>query len=551
MKHKILIYFVVSLFLSVFSISVKISAFSSSYDGNVFVYEDDEKIYLKNFNNDSIIFISNGKMPTISSDGRFIVFSSTKDKRICPSLLEQSQEFCVDIIIYDRLNETFENITENFDNHSYSAVISSNSKYLVIETLASNIEGLNSSCQSYNETKNRSCSNIISLDLQSKKINIITNNTSYDSFDPKVSKDGTHIVFRSFHPFSKDGKKYCYNDYYKSTYYCSTIYYYKDKTITKVSSGKADAYNALISENGKYITYQSYDIEVENYHHYYNTIYRFDTKSLKKTLITNNSNRLVENTFISEDGNLSGFLTEATNIINDDNFSLKYIIYNNKTKLYKMVKNDINNGINNSNGKYSFYLKNQDIIREKYNDITIEILGNAYFLINSNYDLTKNIKIPDGYNYRIIDMGNFSINIPGQYQITIEVFNNDSSSLYTYEVYVLEKDDPPVFNGSSSYKIKEGNISFSLSKEIEVVDQIDGKLTYQVVNDDGFNIYTPGKYNVVLKSTDSSQNVVYKTITLEVCKKNENRFLSFISSLILFGGLAFYLYFSSKKSHCS
>jgi len=542
MKLRMLICFVVSLVLGVLFFSIKINALSSSLDGTLVVYEKEEQIYLKNFNNNTISYISDGKMPTLSSDGRFIVFSSTSfsDKK-CPSLLENTKEECVDIIIYDRLNETYENKTKDFNNHSYNATMSSNGNYLVIETLASNIKGLVSSCQSYYSNQKRSCSNIITLDLNSNEIKIITNNTNYDSFDPKISGDGQSIVFRSFHPFNKDLKKICYNDYLNSNYYCSTIYLYKDDKIKRISLGKNDAYNALISDDGNYITYQSYDIEIEDYHHYYNSIYKYNIYEDKKTLITDNPNREVENIFLSKNGSLIGIITEANNLTDQDSFENKYIIYNEDTKTFKNQVNT-NDATSNLDGKTIFYFSNGEISKISYNNIIVKREYDTYFLVNSSYNLTKNIVIPDDCKFRIVDVGNFSINKEGEYPITIEVFNDNSTILYSYTVYVLDEDESPYFECSDLYKVEAGNTTFSLANNIKVFDKIDGPLTYQVVNYDNFNIYQEGTYKIVLKAIDTSNNITYKTISIEVYKKKQNNFLGLIGSILLFGTLGIYIF---------
>ncbi len=551
MKLKLLIYFAVSLYLGVVCNTECLKALSSSSDGNFLVYEQNENVYLRNYHNDTTSFISQGKMPTISSDGRFIVFSKTNENKKCPSLLNGEMEQCVDIFLYDRLKEKYYNETEKFNNHSYLATLSSNNRYLVLETLSSNIEGLSSSCQSYYSNENRTCSNIVSIDLETSKINIITNNSHYDSFDPSVNEDGSVITFRSFSPFTKDIKKLCYNQYSETSSYCSTIYYYKDEKIKRVSSGKNDAYNPLVSSNGKYITYQSFDCEVADYYHYYNSIYKYDLENDVKTLITNNPNRMVENVYLSDDGNLSGFITEATNLNSLLSFSPRYILYNENNQDYTILAEECEEAISVSNGKKYFYMFNQSIFKSEYIDIKVSSLKDTYFLLNSSYNLTKNLQIPKDCNFKIVDVGNFSINQLGDYPITIEVYNQNDSVSYSFIAHVIEKDDPPIFDCQSVYKVEAGNLSFSLANKVKVNDLIDGDLSYQVVNDDNFDIYKKGSYQIVLKATDSNQNTTFQNITIEVYEKKKNGFLSFLGAILFFGGLISYIYFSSKKSHCS
>lgn len=545
-----MIYFAVSLYLGVVCNVKCLNAMSSSSDGNFLVYEKDEKVYLKNYHNDTTNFISEGKMPTISSDGRFIVLSKTNENKKCLSIINGQEEDCVDIYLYDRLKEKFFNKTKEFDNHSYVGKISSDNRFLVIETLSSNIEGLSSSCKSYYSSSTRTCSNIISIDLESNKMEIITNNSHYDSFDPSVNENGSVITFRSFSPFTKDIKKVCYNQYYDSSFYCSTIYYYKDGNIKRVSSGKYDAYNPLVSLNGKYITYQSFDVEVDNYYHYYNSIYKYDIDKEVKTLITNNPNRMVENVYLSDDGNLSGFISEATNLTSLLSFSPRYFLYNEKNQDYTVLAEECEKAISTDNGKEYFYLSNNEVFKGSYTDIKVSTLKDTYFLLNSSYNLTKDLQVPKDCNFKIVDVGNFSINQIGDYPITIEVYNQNESVTYSYIAHVIEKDDPPVFECLSYYKVEVGDVSFSLANKVKVNDLIDGNLLYQVVNNGDFDIYKKGSYQIVLKATDSGQNTTFQNITIEVYEKKKSSFLSFIGAIFFFGGLL-YIYFSCKKSRCS
>src|SRR5690606_37889716 len=112
--------------------------------------------------------------------------------------------------------------------------------------------------------------------------------------------------------------------------------------------------------------------------------------------------------------------------------------------------------------------------------------------------------------------------IPGEYEVVYRV--TDPSSNYAEHTLTITVNDDvaPVFTGgvqSLSKDINEIITTAQILATQEVTDAIDGNVTYSIeIISNGYqgNETTPGEYSIVIRAYDSENNMVERTITIEV-----------------------------------
>ena len=169
----------------------------------------------------------------------------------------------------------------------------------------------------------------------------------------------------------------------------------------------------------------------------------------------------------------------------------------------------------------------------------------------SNYNLLKHITVDDdlddNVSVYISDYGGFDGSKPGKYSITIKaVDSNMNSAYYTYDVIVVERDFvAPTFVGDDYYKIDINDKYFRLSDYISVYDDIDDKVSY-FVESGSLDITKAGRYNLLLKCSDSSLNVSYMNVTIEVVDDSSS-FWKVMCGIGVITVFVIYIVFLKKK----
>ncbi len=249
---------------------------SISSDGRYIVFEsaatnlipDDDNettdIFLYDVSEDSFRLVSPGILglgngestnPKISSDGQHIAFQSEADNLIVNDLNTVS-----DIFLFDVLSSEVQLVSQSSEGgvangESISAVLSSDGRYVAYVSLADDIVNIDESgvyqvflFDSLNET----------TVLISKVGSVIGDS---DSTRPSISADGTFIVFQSTATNLVAGDENAYGDVF--------AYSVSSEAISKVSSdgdtaGDKNSLNGSISPDGSLIVFESLSLNWEN-----------------------------------------------------------------------------------------------------------------------------------------------------------------------------------------------------------------------------------------------------------------------------------------------
>ncbi|MHB1457603.1 MAG: TolB family protein [Armatimonadota bacterium] len=130
--------------------------------------------------------------PAISSDGRYVVFQS-----LASNLTAGDTNGCLDVFIRDRDSSTTERVSVSSSNeqgngNSYNPSISADGRYIVFESTASNLISEDTNGNSDIFIYDR-------INLTTERISVTSLGTqmSVDSHDPCISADGTCVAFTS------------------------------------------------------------------------------------------------------------------------------------------------------------------------------------------------------------------------------------------------------------------------------------------------------------------------------------------------------------------
>lgn len=146
----------------------------------------------------------NSSNPSVSDDGRFVVFESESNLL---DVVSPDTNDSADIFIRDRVNNTTVRIKSSFgqelNGNSRSPHISRDGRYVVFETSATNSIGSL-------KDENESVSDIILHEIETGRNTLISvdsdgNQKSEGSYVPRVNQDGTFVAFRSNSSFDSTG----------------------------------------------------------------------------------------------------------------------------------------------------------------------------------------------------------------------------------------------------------------------------------------------------------------------------------------------------------
>jgi|GEM_PF-2286371 len=137
-------------------------------------------------------FDGGSKQPAISTDGRFIVFSSGSSKLVA----DDTDDFNADIFVYDRTNKKSVKITKNADGSSIMPTISASGRFVGFMSQASNLvaDDTNGAWDTFihdRQTGKTSRINITAQNLQS------TGDSLLLQARPDISADGRFMSFES------------------------------------------------------------------------------------------------------------------------------------------------------------------------------------------------------------------------------------------------------------------------------------------------------------------------------------------------------------------
>jgi Tol biopolymer transport system component len=189
--------------------------------------------------------------PAISADGRFVTFDSFAD-----NLVANDTNNTRDVFVYDTQTSTNRRISVSStgaegNEFSYNPVISGSGRFVVFESLASNLVD--------NDTNN--AADIFLYDTQTNAIRRISvdsqgNQGNDASSSPAISADGRYVTF------SSSASNLVIND----TNNTADIFLYDTQTNTtkrltvdsEGNQGNDFSYNPAISTNGNYIAFETY-----------------------------------------------------------------------------------------------------------------------------------------------------------------------------------------------------------------------------------------------------------------------------------------------------
>ena len=509
--------------------------------------------------------------PSVSKDGKYISFTTSatnvmNDNVVCYDIFSEQYDYCSNIYVYNVQEQSFIVIKSGEDylnGNSYVSKISGDGKHIVFESLATNNLILNNKTCFQNGFN--SCINIFKYSLITKSITLIstyTNNYGGDSnsINPSISYDGRYITFQSIST-NLGVKSYNYNSCVNVSEneekLCSHVYLVNTRNlsmdiITRTGDNlfNDNSGNPIISEDGKYIVYESYATNIIDKFNYKSHVILFEIAKSKNRIISsigdnlnNRDNYLVG---ISSEGKYVVYNTKSTNLNETGEICLYvYNITNSKTAfINKVNSNDIVSVVSD---RYIQYYDNtlESLILDNTSP-TIESNQEIYVIKDSKIQLEDKLKIEDNLSSKeniVINMdNNLILNSVGEYYIKIVVldeFDNQSSSFV--KIIVIEEDvEAPVFNDINEIKILKGSSTLNLSNYIEAYDKVEGVTRVYIMDDGGLNLNNKGQYKVLLMSKDSSGNVSYKEMKIIVYENLDfEYYYEMILIFCLFGVIIF------------
>lgn len=266
--------------------------------------------------------------PSISGDGRYVTFTS-----YATNLVANDNNCVSDIFIHDLFLRTTTRVSvsiegEEANSDSYSSVINKNGSFIAFSSSASNLVE-NDTNGYYDIFLYDKIKNTI------KRISISNNGIEVngDSLEPTISDDGRYIAFSSFANNLVDGDNNGYCDVFIYDQICMIT-----KRVSLSSYGdeaNSDSGEPSISDDGRYIAFSSYADNLVSNDKYHQDIFVFDQvlNIIKKVSITSTGEELPNDCYepsISGDGRYIVFTLGEIRpcIIFSDNFdSYDYTYY--------------------------------------------------------------------------------------------------------------------------------------------------------------------------------------------------------------------------------
>ena len=262
--------------------------------------------------------------PSLSNNGRYIVFESYSDYD--DLFLLNKTNYNTNIFIRDLDRDTVNLISKSSINNesngdSKNADISSNGRYIVFESDANNLID-NDSLED-----NGGYNDIFLWDLETKtnqRINLAYNGfqANSSSYNPKISDNGRYVVFES-----NASNLVRYDSNYNRDIFVRDLVNGTTKKVSLTADNyqsNSDSYNANISANGHYIVFESNaDNLVADDTNYDRDIFirDFVDNTIKRVSIGNDGSESNYNSYnpdVSIDGRYVVFESYADNLVSDD-----------------------------------------------------------------------------------------------------------------------------------------------------------------------------------------------------------------------------------------
>jgi Tol biopolymer transport system component len=347
---------------------------------------------------------SNGhsEYPFISSDGRYVAFESNAS-----NLVEGDTNNAKDIFVYDRQTDTIERVSvssrgEQSNDNSYYPSISSNGRYVVFVSKASNLVS--------NDTNDMS--DIFLHDRENGLIEIISVNSygtigNFNSFTPNISSNGKYITFVS------DASNLVSDD----TNNKRDVFVYDRQTdaIERVSvssdgeQGNYNCFNPFISGDGRYVVYHSQS----------------------STLVPNDTNRNRDVFFYDRQKKITERVSESSGGIQGDNNSyFGFVSLNGRYVAFLSIASNLVDG--DTNEKCDIFVKERKV-PSSFNAFAL-ILDIPYFLFEgNNYWLNLKLTKSTPLQFELDSFGRNSNMRDSSYSAT---FNSANKILHVPDFYL-------------------------------------------------------------------------------------------------------------------
>lgn len=554
--------------------------YNKNINGNYYhyisLYDYEKEELLDIYNEQEELINDHMYFPSISNDGRFLVFTSRANNIVnesiptCYDIYDGINKICNSVYIYDTVNKKFSIVKSNgsmLNGDSYVAKISGNGNYVVFESIAHNLINGSQNCEDLNGIN--ACINIYKYNFLNDSIELISTNFdgnggNRNSVSPSIDYEGRYVVYQSnsnnIIRLSSE-YNYCYNTYKEESEPCTNIYLVDTLKGNTNLISRGDKYvlnnhniNPIISQNGLFVTYESYATNIFPTINHKKHIILYDINKNTNTLISvsdnhlNNRDNHIED--ISYDGKYILYRTTSTNLNSHNNIMKLYIcnVSSFKTSAISNNSYDILYGIIEGNNIY-YYDDANNIEMTKIDSQSPKIAENQniYVLKNKLSEIFDKVNVTDNLSgtdkLQIYLMEN-PITGTGTYCVTviaIDEFGNRSSNVIT--INVLDEDlEGPVFNKVSYINVLRGSDELNLSDYISAEDKIDGIVRIFIVDDGGLNLDKSGSYTIKLKATDNSNNSEYTDLIVVVYDNyNFSFFYEILLVLTLLFGLIFLL----------
>ena len=257
--------------------------------------------------------------PSISTDGRWTVYES-----FASNLVDDDTNDDPDVFLYDGRNDQTYRISEATSGAqgnaaSDDAVISGNGKYVAFETDATNLSvklDKNGQPDIYVHNVKTGQTNRVSINSKGKQAD------GY-SFDPDISDDGRYVAFFSEATnLSVKPDRNGSNDVF--------VYDRNERLTNRVSvnsdgkEGNGDSYQPSISGTGRYVAFTSRARNlVPKDRNSAADVFVYDTEKHRTTRVSvassgQQANDISRSPAISSDGRYVAFVSNATNLVEDD-----------------------------------------------------------------------------------------------------------------------------------------------------------------------------------------------------------------------------------------
>lgn len=431
--------------------------------------------------------------------------------------------------LYNLFDGNFYDVLSNkgelINNDMFFPSISKDGNYLVFTSRASNItnDQLNT-CYDISDSLNKICNNIYLYNTLSKEIVLINNEKDVfngDNYIAKISGDGNHIVFESISSNLLKDKYDCSDFNGIST--CINIFKYNILTrkFSLVSTGKnnfggdKNSVSPSISDDGRYITFQSSASNIielsDKYNYCYDNntklslpcsnIYLVDTVTLNYKLISKDKNTIFNddsgNSIISGNGKFVAFESYSSSIVKYNNYKKHIYIYDVDEDSVDVLSN--NNVLNNRDSN----------LRDLSDDGKYLIYTSNSTNLNNNLDI-MNMYVYNVYNKKNSDVSNFKNDI-------IKACLNNNY-LYYYDSVQIRRtfidNISPIIDTSNEINILLDNIH-SINNKIVVNDNLSDRENIELFVDDSV-LLNEGKYKVSVMAIDEFKNVSTAEVIINV-----------------------------------